>query len=563
MGYYQTINTKKMKSENKYTLLDFIKRESKKSHKNILGVAAVSGIANALVLGIINSASKVAQHEEVSFQYLVLFMLSLTLFIITERYILKNGAIIMEGIVDSIRKRLADKIRKADLLSLENIGPAQIYNRLTNETTAISQSAGLIVATMQSVVMLIFVVFYMAYLSITAFVLIVILLIAGIGVYLRNEKILKKELRQTNQTEIKFFDTLTSILEGIKEIKFNKNRSDEIYSSADYISTRLKNLKISSSIKYAQNYIFSQSFFFVSIAVIVFILPRLELSDTDVITQSTAAILFMIGPVSNIAAVIPVMNQVSQSINHIYELEDQINKIQDTHLTDSDDTKFHNFNNISIKNLEFTFPNGNGSSKFSIGPIDLDIKKGEKIFVVGGNGSGKTTFIKNMTKLYQPDSGEILIDGEALKEEDICSYRELFSGIFAEFHLFRKLYGLSKIDKERVNELLTLMEIEHKTKYMDGAFTNLDLSTGQRKRLALVVTMLEDKPICIFDEWAADQDPIFRQFFYETLLDKLISQGKTVIAVSHDDRYFGFADKVIKMEYGKIIEVLDNTKLKS
>ncbi len=563
MGFYLTNTTNNMQKENKYTLLDFVKRESKKSHKNIIGVAAISGIANALVLGIINSASKVAQHEEVSFQYLVLFVLCLTLFIITERYILKNGSIIMENIVDSIRKRLADKIRKADLQSLEQIGAAQIYNRLTNETTAISQSAGLIVATMQSVVMLVFVVLYMAYLSVTAFILIVVLLIAGIGVYLRNEKILKKELRQTNQTEIHFFDTLTSILAGIKEIKFNSNRSDEIYASADNISTRLRNLKISSSIKYAQNYIFSQSFFFVSIAVIVFILPRLELSDADVITQSTAAILFMIGPVSNIAAVIPVLNQVSQSINHIYELEEQIDQIQDIVDADSDNTLFYNFEKISIENLEFAFNNGNGSSKFSIGPINLDINRGEKIFIVGGNGSGKTTLLKNMTKLYQPDSGKIAIDGKDLQDDDICSYRELFSGIFAEFHLFKKLFGLGNIDKEKVNELLKLLEIDKKTGYEDNAFTNLELSTGQRKRLALVVTMLEDKPICIFDEWAADQDPIFRQFFYETLLDKLISQGKTVIAVSHDDRYFAYADKVIKMEYGKIIEVLDNTKLKS
>jgi putative ATP-binding cassette transporter len=129
----------------------------------------------------------------------------------------------------------------------------------------------------------------------------------------------------------------------------------------------------------------------------------------------------------------------------------------------------------------------------------------------------------------------------------------LFSAIFSDFHLFEKLHGLSAVDPERVNALLRLMEISDKTAFSEGHFTNTHLSTGQRKRLALVVSYLEDKPIYVFDEVAADQDPQFRRYFYETLLPELKSAGKTVVVVSHDDRYFQAGDRVLQMDYGKLV----------
>ena len=89
--------------------------------------------------------------------------------------------------------------------------------------------------------------------------------------------------------------------------------------------------------------------------------------------------------------------------------------------------------------------------------------------------------------------------------------------------------------------------------YADGRFSTLDLSTGQRKRLAMVAALLDDKPIYIFDEWAADQDPGFRRYFYEGLLGELKARGKTVLAVTHDDRYFGVADRVVKRGEGGVV----------
>jgi putative pyoverdin transport system ATP-binding/permease protein len=92
------------------------------------------------------------------------------------------------------------------------------------------------------------------------------------------------------------------------------------------------------------------------------------------------------------------------------------------------------------------------------------------------------------------------------------------------------------------------MELEQKTGIVGRTFSDVNLSTGQRKRLAMIALVLERRPICIFDEWAADQDVHFRQKFYQVILPWLKSQGKTVIAVTHDERYFDAADQRIHLE---------------
>jgi putative ATP-binding cassette transporter len=175
------------------------------------------------------------------------------------------------------------------------------------------------------------------------------------------------------------------------------------------------------------------------------------------------------------------------------------------------------------------------------------------IFIVGGNGSGKSTLMTLLIGLYYPENGTIYLNQNVVSPQDYSSYRELFSTIFTDFYIFKKLYGLEHIDENEVNDLLRKMQLEKKTEYVNKQYTNTNLSTGQRKRLAYITGLLEDKSIYVFDEWAADQDPEFRKLFYNQFIDDMRIMGKTVIAVSHDDRYFDTADRIIKMEEGKII----------
>jgi putative ATP-binding cassette transporter len=194
-----------------------------------------------------------------------------------------------------------------------------------------------------------------------------------------------------------------------------------------------------------------------------------------------------------------------------------------------------------------------GSTEFELGPINLTLQPGELVFLIGGNGSGKTTLVKLLMGLYEPDSGEIRLNGKLITLAERDEYRQQFSVVFYDFYLFEQLFGIEAKDLDGEGQrYLELLQLSHKLEIRDGKLSTVDLSQGQRKRLALLHAYLEDRPIYIFDEWAADQDPQYKQIFYYQLLPELKARGKTVIVISHDDRYYGLADRVIKLESGKV-----------
>jgi putative ATP-binding cassette transporter len=207
---------------------------------------------------------------------------------------------------------------------------------------------------------------------------------------------------------------------------------------------------------------------------------------------------------------------------------------------------------IRLENIRHTYENPEGENGFQLGPIDLTIEAGEVVFVTGGNGSGKTTLVKILAGLYSPDAGRIVVDGKPVCESGQDNHRQHFSAVFADFHLFEKLLGLSTLDAE-ATEYLRHLRLDHKVKVEAGKLSTIRLSQGQKKRLALLTAYLEGRSIYLFDEWAADQDPNFREFFYREVIPGLKARGKTVIVVTHDERYFHLADRLIKLEFGRLI----------
>jgi putative pyoverdin transport system ATP-binding/permease protein len=186
--------------------------------------------------------------------------------------------------------------------------------------------------------------------------------------------------------------------------------------------------------------------------------------------------------------------------------------------------------------------------------LDINLKAGELVLVAGGNGSGKTTLAKIITGLYRAESGELLLDGQPITDGNREFYRQHFSAVFYDFHLFESLLGLEKPDLDaHARERLERLQLNGKVTIENGVFSTTQLSQGQRKRLALLTATLEDRPIYVFDEWAADQDPEFKDYFYRELLPDLKAQGKLVLIICHDDHYFDVADRMIKLEAGKII----------
>jgi len=536
--------------------LQFLKKESDKPLSKLIFFTAVSGFSSTGVIALVNMAAIKGTTKTFSFSHFLMFLVVVGIFITTQKYILTEGVILIEDILKKIRLRLSDKIRRADLLSIEKIGSAKIYNRLTQELVFISQMAVYLITALQSGIMLIFIFGYIAYLNFIAAIILLFILFIGVMLFNKNNKMVYAKLDETNKAELEYFRSLTDILEGLKEIKLNRKKSNDLYGSHINISSGLKKLKIATGYLFSKNMVFSQAFIYIVLGAIVFVLPQLKSDFSKDIISTTTAMLFAIGPLTSLVAMIPQYGQLNLAIRNINMLETELD--QNLNLDEMQpvegENRFSNFSKIEIKRLYFQFRNNGNSETFAVGPLDLTIKKGETIFLIGGNGSGKTTLLKALTLLYNKlDSGNIYVDNLLVDNSNYLEYRELFSAVFYDFHLFDKLYGLEQVDPGRVNDLLELMQLERKTEFRDNRFTRQNLSTGQRKRLALIVTLLENKPIFIFDEWAADQDPQFKDYFYNVLLKNLKADKKTVIAVSHDDRYFHLADRVIKMDYGKFV----------
>ncbi|MCP4397799.1 MAG: cyclic peptide export ABC transporter [bacterium] len=531
-------------------------KERERSVVPILIAASVSGIAQSALLGTITIAADTVSQKAVQVKFLIIFLAAFGVMIIGKRYAMKHAIILIERMVKKIRLRISDKIRHSDLLFLERLGKGDLYTRLAHDANFISQAAVTIVNAAQSVLTVVFCLIFVAMLSRAAFVITIISLGVGIARYLSHQKVILHELDQIRMREGTFFDTINQLLDGFKELKINRKKSDHYFKFFKVLADENEGLKIDVGKYFIVRLMFSQVMFYILLAVIVFLVPRFELLEDALIIRVTATILFIIGPMNIIAAAVPLFTRANIAIKNLYELEAQLDAAGTNHVVAQSSliTSITSFQQFSLGDVKFSYKNTEGDPMFTVGPINLTVQQGELVFLIGGNGSGKTTLLKLLTGLYYPDSGKIKVDDFTITPLRYQSYRELFSPIFSDFYLFKRLYGLDAIEYPQILKLLQLMKLEKKTEVVEGAFTNIDLSTGQRKRLAMVAALLDDRQVYVLDEWAADQDPIFREYFYNVLLQELQARGKTIIAVSHDDRYFHIPDRVLKMEYGQFVE---------
>jgi putative ATP-binding cassette transporter len=385
-----------------------------------------------------------------------------------------------------------------------------------------------------------------------AFGLTIVITVILAFIHLRRAKILNSELHETMRRENDLFDALTDLLEGFKEVRMNRRRSDDLFAHYVEISASAAERKTRTQAQIAKMFIFSQMSFYVLLGVVVFVVPRLNASYSADVVKITTAVLFLVGPISSLVGTMPNLASAEAAVENVEVLDVKLDEClkRSSKLVEP----MRSFKEISFENVVFHYDDPVYGSTFTVGPINLTLRAGETVFVSGGNGSGKSTFLKLLTALYYPQQGIVRVDGKTLTAETYDAYRSLFATVFTDYHLFTRLYGLYDVPQETIAEQMDLIEMSGKTRVVDGTFETLELSGGQRKRIALLISLLEDRPICVFDEMAADQDPSFRRKFYREILPLLKERGKTVIAVTHDDKYFGDADRLLKMDEGRIVD---------
>ncbi len=534
----------------------FLQKESGAAGRRIALVTLLGGSISGLIVTVILGAAAKATEKDSSFRYLLMFGVALAAILAAKRYSLRATNLLTESIVERIRLRITDKIRRADLQFFERTGSTQFFSLLTKETQTISSTAGVAINAASSLVMLVVSFGFIAYLSPTAFVLTMIAIGTGVIAYRVSLEAAAPQMRETIRIENTYFDLIHHLLAGFKELKMNAVKNRDFYDNhLQPLSEKLRTHKVSTNNLFVTTTIITHGAFYALLGVVIFILPRVASVEQGTVMKISAVILFTFGPLLEVIGVIPFVAQAGAAIHALETMEKNL----DTQLGETVPVNFGEtpapwaLRELEAQDLVFSYPDEAGVPGYTVGPINLKIQAGEIIFLMGGNGSGKSTFLKLLTGLYVPRSGRLLVNGQTVTAGQLPRFRNLFSIIFTDFHLFDRLYGLSSIDDAQLNQLLADMDIANKTSYYEGRFSHLQLSTGQRKRLALIVAVLEQKPILVCDEWAADQDPQFRKHFYEVILPELKGQGKTIIAATHDDHYFHAADRLLKMEYGQIV----------
>jgi putative ATP-binding cassette transporter len=293
--------------------------------------------------------------------------------------------------------------------------------------------------------------------------------------------------------------------------------------------------------------------FFVVIGLVLFVLPSYQSVDRTLLTGFVLIILYMMTPIESILGAVPSLSAAAVSVRKIEELglslepESSEEELFELHAVND------GWQSLELVGVTHEYRVGNTDESFRLGPIDLTLARGELLFLTGGNGSGKTTLAKLMCGLYLPENGEVRFGGEPVTADTREALRQHFSAIFSDFFVFESLLGISDGDVDRMaEERLRQLRLEGVVSVKDGQLSRVAVSQGQRKRLALLAAYLEDRPIYLFDEWAADQDVVFKELFYHQILPALKARGKTVIVISHDDHYYDAADRVIKLDSGRI-----------
>jgi putative pyoverdin transport system ATP-binding/permease protein len=533
-----------------------VRREMYGSLNRLIVISALGGISTAAILTAINSGAQAADKGTVSLWSATLFIVALFLFIKTQHYILITATAEIEAIIHKLRLRLMDHVRHSELLPLESIGRGEIVSAITKETATLTQMSNTLAFAAQGGVLIFFVAMYVAYLSLLAFGLSVIIVGVAALLFHAKSRQLAMASHEASNLEHRLFDRLMDLLNGFKEVRLNSSRSEALFDDVVEVSRAAANIKIRAQSETFKRMVFLQSALYGLLGAIAFAVPTFgDALGTETVTKTITALVFVVGTCFGLVQAIPIISAANTAADNIERLEARLlATIPKAEIELVEPPK--RFQKIEMRNVVFRYLDKWSDAVFQVGPIDFTLLSGELVFITGGNGSGKSTLLKLLAGLYKPDSGEINFDGVRVNDSTRQTYRELISAIFPDYHLFEKLYGTPDPDRAEVDRLLTQFKLLDKTRLTDNQFSTLDLSAGQRKRLALIVSLLEKRPILLLDEWAADQDPEFRRKFYFDLLPELKRTGETVVAITHDDRYLDEMDlpaRRLRMEDGRFV----------
>jgi putative pyoverdin transport system ATP-binding/permease protein len=527
------------------------KNEYLREAPGIIILSILSGLSNMLVILLITSSLK--NNMELKFM-LYYFGLTMGVYLLGRKIVQTKMIYITRNIIYDLRMKLINKVFSTSYEKFEKIDRGRVYSTMNDDIGTIGQSANTFVNITTSIITAGGAFIYMAALAFWA-TLITVLLVGSIStvyyIVSRKTRVLFDDARETRTVYMRL---LNGMIDGFKELSIHRKKKIEFRNDIESTTDEYRRKIRTAEVKFVNAFLVGESLLIALLATVAFAVPRIFVNVQFYTVMSFIIILlYLIGPVNAVLGSIPQLMQLRIAWERVQSFIRDI----PANLKLSEVIKETVFNDkviysIKVKSLLYRYYGTDSKNGFSVGPVDLEVRRGEALFVVGGNGSGKTTLAKLITGLYSPQSGGLFINNKKVKQHEIGEY---FSAVFSPFHLFQKLYNIDMSDvskKQGLDEFLKTLRLDKKVTVENNEYSTINLSGGQRKRLALLQCYLEDKPIYLFDEWAADQDPGYRKFFYRELITNMKKQGKIIIAITHDDHYFDVADKILKLDMGKV-----------
>jgi putative pyoverdin transport system ATP-binding/permease protein len=509
----------------------------------------VGGATNTLVLVVVNHVLTVQQHVALP---LVLSFVALCLVLAGSKFV--SQALLVRfatGTTTGLRVQLSRQILASPLRKLEEIGAARLLAVFTEDVPNVSATLTQVPNLCINFVIVVGCLVYMAWLSWLMFLLVMVTVVITMGIYHLLVQRSTRYFEAARNAVTELMKNFSALVHGNKELQLHRARRIAfIKSGIEDTAQKVATNRVASTTTYALAEAWGETLIFVVIGLLLFGFASLRHANATVLTGFVIAFLYMMTPLQFVLNTFPQIGQADVGIRSIEKIRKELGAmaIPEAAPIEALPAKWRR---LELMRVSHTYFREKENSKFTLGPINLVFEPGSLVFITGGNGSGKTTLIKILTGLYAAETGEIRLDGKPIHIANADAYRQLFSAVFSDFFLFDQLHGMVNVDED-AKRYLNLLQLEHKVSVKDGKFSTIDLSQGQRKRLALLIAYLEDRPIYVFDEWAADQDALFRDIFYHQLLPDLKRRGKSVFVISHDERYYHIADRLIRLDYGGV-----------
>jgi putative pyoverdin transport system ATP-binding/permease protein len=521
----------------------------------VMFLALLAGMSRDWVMVVVNKAAASPVEQTISY-WLPMFLVTFITVIASTFFYQVLVTVVTTQVVNSVRLRLIGGLLKAQPSFVDRREHGALYHILTTDVSSVAGFTSTFLNLMPAIIFLCIAIPQVFYYSIIAGFFAILVMVGGSLSYHLQQKTMAKLNDDARALEVSYFERVSEMLRGFRELRLHQGRRRSFSSDVSSVLERLRRLQIKVNQIYESGESAVHGLKFLLLAGIVFLVPYLVKTDSIITFQLLTLVLFSLTPFEQIVTSYPSVIGTLVSYLRINDLSRELDAI--ARATDKPSSyksvdRAPPFRRIALRNVETRYVSRETSS-FALGPLDFELKSGEVVFLVGSNGSGKTTFMNVLCGLLEPTAGEIALDGKVLAPEDMDAYRAQFSAIFTQFHVFRQLYGLENVSPEKADEMIEKVFLTGITQIRGEGISRIDLSAGQKRRLALAVALLEDRNILVLDEFVADQDPEKRDYFFRTLLPWLKSQGKTVVVSTHDLGWLECCDRVITFDNGRMSE---------